>query len=151
MDRGTWPMGSHRVGHDWCNLACRQHHLWPRMREELWRRLVMGRWPRKILMWALNAVVVVLTKGGKFAHAQGIHSGKTRHVKMETDWNSAAKAEQCQGLLATTGSANWKKNAQPKSWELCFIWWTKLRTEVQNTASQIALRDCSEEVREVPA
>ena len=21
----------------------------------------------------------------------------------------------------------WKKNAQPKSWELCFIWWTKWR------------------------
>ena len=54
-------------------------------------------------------MVVVLTKGGKFAYAQGIHSGKRRHVKMETDWNSAAKAEQCQGLLATTGSANWKK------------------------------------------
>ena len=29
--------------------------------------------------------------------------------EMERDWNSAAKAEQCQGLLTTTGSAEWKK------------------------------------------
>ena len=53
-------------------------------------------------------MVVVFTKGGKFAHAQGIHSGKTRHVKWK-ETNSAAKAEQCQGLLTTTVSAERKK------------------------------------------
>ena len=50
------------------------------------------------------------------------------------------------------GTVDWKKknNAQAKSWELCFIWWTRLRTSVRDAASQIALRDGSEEVREGP-
>ena len=42
------------------------------------------------------------------------------------------------------------KKSHPKSWELYFIWQTKLRTEVWDTASQITLRDCSEEVRGEP-
>ena len=38
-----------------------------------------------------------------------------------------------------------EKNAQPKSWELCFIRWTNLRTQARDTASHIMLRNCSEE------
>ena len=38
-----------------------------------------------------------------------------------------------------------KKNTPPKSWELRFILLTKLRTSAQDTASQVALRDSSEE------
>ena len=40
-----------------------------------------------------------------------------------------------------------KEIAQPKSWELCFIWWTNLRMEAWDSASQITLRDRSEEAR----
>lgn len=38
-----------------------------------------------------------------------------------------------------------KKSAQPNSWELCFIQWTFLRLQAQETATQITLRYCSEE------
>ena len=40
-----------------------------------------------------------------------------------------------------------EKDAQPESWELCFIWWTFLGLQAPETASQITLRDCSEEAR----
>ena len=40
------------------------------------------------------------------------------------------------------------EKSKPESWELCFIWWTKLRTSAWDTASQ--LWDCSKEVREEP-
>ena len=41
------------------------------------------------------------------------------------------------------------KNAQRKSCELSFIW-GKMRTAARETASQIALRTCSEEARGEP-
>ena len=34
-----------------------------------------------------------------------------------------------------------KKYLQPKSWELCFIWWEFLGLQAQETASQITLRE----------
>ena len=48
--------------------------------------------------------------------------------------------------LSTFGPVNWrkKKKAQPKSWELCFTWWTFWGLQAWDTASQIMLRDCSE-------
>ena len=39
-----------------------------------------------------------------------------------------------------------EKNARRESCELCIIW-DKMRTIVWETASQIALRNCSKEVR----
>ena len=42
-------------------------------------------------------------------------------------------------------SVSWKKNAQCESCELSFIW-GKMRTITQETAFQIALRNCSKEV-----
>ena len=38
------------------------------------------------------------------------------------------------------GNVSTEKNAQPKSWELCFIQQTKLRTSVQDIGSQITER-----------
>ena len=43
-----------------------------------------------------------------------------------------------------------KRKAWPKSWELCFVWQTKLRMEALKTTSHIVLRNRSEEVREEP-
>ena len=55
------------------------------------------------------------------------------------------------GLHSNLIASTEKKKAQPQSWELCFIWWKKkMRTEAWDTASQIALRDCSEDVRGEP-
>ena len=41
-----------------------------------------------------------------------------------------------------------EKNAQSKTWELCFIQWTFLGLQTWKTASQLILRGCSEEARE---
>ena len=38
------------------------------------------------------------------------------------------------------------KNPQPESWELSFIW-GEIRTQVWETTSQVALRNCSKEAR----
>ena len=47
-------------------------------------------------------------------------------------------------------SCRLKKNAPPKSWKFCFIWHTKLRTWAQEAASQMALKDPSEDMKEEP-
>ena len=50
------------------------------------------------------------------------------------------------GLFSSFDNVNWKKkNAQGESYELSFIW-GKMRTIDQETAFQIALRNCSKEV-----
>ena len=43
-----------------------------------------------------------------------------------------------------------KKEAQPKSWEFCFIWQSIWRLQPRSQPLRIALRDSSEEVREEP-
>ena len=47
-------------------------------------------------------------------------------------------------------SCRLKKITQPKRWELYFIWRTFWGLQGQEAASQVVLRDCSEEVREKP-
>lgn len=43
-----------------------------------------------------------------------------------------------------------ERNAQPKIWKKCFMQWTFWGLQAQEAASQVALRDCSKDVREEP-
>ena len=139
-------MGSHRVGHDWRNLACRQHHLWPRMRGVV-EEAGYGKVTKKNFNVSLKCSGCCPYKRREICTRPG---DSLREDTPCEDGNRLKLCCQSWAMPGTTGNhrkCQLEKNAQPKSWELCFIWWTKLRTEVQNTASQIALRDCSEEVR----
>ena len=44
----------------------------------------------------------------------------------------------------------WKKNSEPRSWELHFIRWGFLVLQAQEAASQATWENCSEEVRREP-
>ena len=62
-----------------------------------------------------------------------------KQVWLKRGYTESKRTAVLNDLLST------KKDAQLESCELCFIW-GKMRTAAQETASQIALRDCSKKV-----
>lgn len=73
-----------------------------------------------------------------------------RVVRTVASGDFTADCEHCGFTLSWEliwGCSLKKKNAQPNCWELCFIQWTFLRLQAQETATQITLRYCSKEAR----